>query len=298
MFRMMLGFVFGVWATLLLGAAVAVKVGPALLPDGGQIAFESDRDGNWEIYTLDVRTSINFNLTRNNSADHAPSWSPDGRRIAFHSNRASPADIYVMDFADRGIKQITFTGRDWGPRWSPDGKRILFIHGFNEIYVMNTDGSNVRYITVGFGPEWSPDGQQIVYYANQSNSLRSDILLSDADGRYRRNLTASKANDWGPSWLPDGGSVAFLSSRDGTTRVYVLDTGCTLTTTNVDACTRPFDLVGATNRAPRWSPDGRQLTFDSIYKFQSQLYIVDANGGNLRRINTMTGNDQFPVWSP
>lgn len=298
MFRITIGFAFGVWAAVVMGMTAAVKIGPILVPNGGQIAFESDRDDNWEIYTLDVRTSLAYNLTRHASADHAPTWSPDGRQIAFHSNRASDADIYVMDANGRNVRQITFSGRDWRPRWSPDGSRFLFIHGFNEIYVMNADGSDARYITIGFGPEWSPDGRQIVFYANQANSLSSDIHLSDADGRNRRNLTNSIANDWGPSWLPDGNSVAFVSSREGSTRVYVLDMACTFSAGQADACIHLLNLSSAINRTPRWSPDGRQLTFDSIYQWQSQLYFVNADGTNLRRVTTLAGNDLYPVWSP
>ncbi|MBI5670871.1 MAG: PD40 domain-containing protein [Chloroflexi bacterium] len=298
MFRIVLGLSFIVWMALLVGLAAALRVGPGMMPNGGQIAFESDRDGNWEVYTLDVRTSLAYNLTRNRFADHAPTWSPDGRQIAFHSNRASDADLYVMDAAGRHVRQITFTGRDWRPRWSPDGTRLLYIHGFNEIYVMNVDGSGSRYVTVGFGPEWSPDGRQIVYYVNQPNSLSSDIHLSDADGRNRRNLTNNVANDWGPSWLPDGNSVAFISSREGNPRVYVLDTACTLSARQPDTCVHLLNLSSAINRTPRWSPDGRQLAFDSIYQWQSQLYFVNADGTNLRRIRNPAGNDLYPVWSP
>ncbi len=58
---------------------------PAWSPDGRQIAFQTDRDGNWDIYLMNVDGSGPVNLTRNGSADRLPSWSPDGRMLAFTS---------------------------------------------------------------------------------------------------------------------------------------------------------------------------------------------------------------------
>jgi TolB protein len=174
----------------------------------------------------------------------------------------------------------------------------MFIRGFDEIYTMNADGSNVQYVINGFGPEWSPDARQIVFYVNQGNRLNADIHISDADGRHEQNVTNSSAHDWGPSWLPDGRSIAFVSSRDGSARVYVLDTACTLTSGAADVCTHLLEISSAIRETPHWSRDGRQVAFNSIYQWQSQLYFVNADGTNLRRMIAGGGNDQYPAWSP
>jgi TolB protein len=296
MVRIIVGLAFGIWTAVLILMAVTLEIVPALASDEGQVAFESDRDGNWEIYTLDLRTSIAYNLTHTPAADHSPSWSPDGGQIAFHSNRSSDTDIYVMSFSGRDVLRITDSGRDWRPRWSPDGKRIMFIRDFDEIYMMNADGSEAQYITNGFGPEWSPDGKQLVFYLNQANSLKTDIYISDADGHHEQNLTRSSTHDWGPTWLPDGRSIAYVSSSDGNSRIYVLDTVCALA--GDAGCAHLLDDGGVIHETPHWSPDGRQVAFNSIYQWQSQLYFMDADGTHLRRLITVSGNDQQPAWSP
>ena len=70
---------------------------PSWSPDGTQIAFYTDRDGNNEIYVMDADGSNPINLTNNAASDLAPVWSPDGSRIAFQSGRDGNAEIFVMD---------------------------------------------------------------------------------------------------------------------------------------------------------------------------------------------------------
>ncbi len=72
--------------------------GPDWSPDGRRIAFDSDRDGNFEVYAMNADGSGVTRLTVRDAHDVGPAWSPDGRRIAFHSNREDGNwDIYVMN---------------------------------------------------------------------------------------------------------------------------------------------------------------------------------------------------------
>ena len=60
---------------------------PAWSPDGSKIAFQSNRDGNWEIYTMNADGSNQTNISNNDFDDGSPSWSPDGSKIAFNTVR-------------------------------------------------------------------------------------------------------------------------------------------------------------------------------------------------------------------
>jgi Tol biopolymer transport system component len=110
-----------------------------------KIAFESNRDGNFEIYVMNSNGSSQTRLTFNPSADMLPSWSPDGRRIVFDSSRDGDRNIYVMNADGSNQGRLTDNpAMDIEPKWSPDGGFIAFVSnrdGPYSIYVMNIDGS-------------------------------------------------------------------------------------------------------------------------------------------------------------
>jgi len=79
---------------------------PAVSPDGQTIAFMSRRDGNWEIYRMQLDGSGLRRLTENAANDGLPVWSPDGRSIAFASNRGGPWAIWVMNANGNNQRQL------------------------------------------------------------------------------------------------------------------------------------------------------------------------------------------------
>jgi Tol biopolymer transport system component len=144
---------------------------PAWSPDGRKIAFESQRDGNFEIYIMNSDGSGQTNLTHNPDEDRGPTWSPDGKKIAFERGR--PRDIHVVNADGTGEVNLTRDPAwDFVPQWSPDGRRIAFVRvvpgpgdsphgGDEEIYVMNADGSHIKRLTnspgVDYAPLWKPN---------------------------------------------------------------------------------------------------------------------------------------------
>ncbi|WP_298815282.1 TolB family protein [Chloroflexus sp.] len=89
-------------------------------PDGRTIAFASDRNGNWEIYVMNVDGSNLRQLTNNVAVDDAPTWSPDGSQLAFASNRDGDFEIYILNVSDGSIaQQVTWNAaQDRWPLWA------------------------------------------------------------------------------------------------------------------------------------------------------------------------------------
>src|SRR5690349_16300674 len=91
----------------------------------GKIVFDTDRDGNYEIYTVDSDGSNQTRLTNNSSRDRDAAWSPDGSRIAFQANRDGNYEIYTMNADGSNPTRLTNnTATEDEPSWSPDGSKI------------------------------------------------------------------------------------------------------------------------------------------------------------------------------
>jgi Tol biopolymer transport system component len=139
---------------------------PVWSPDGREIAFRSDRDGNWELYTIRPDGSGIRRLTNNPAVDATPSWSPNGLQLAFTSDRAEQGnfEIYVMNANGSGVRRLTNNpATDFEPALAPDGKRLVFTSdrgGSLQVYSMASNGSDVRQLTHrGFAsrtPDWQP----------------------------------------------------------------------------------------------------------------------------------------------
>ena len=286
----------------------------------GQIAFSSNRDGNWEIYVMNVDGGNQQNLTNNPADDRDPSWSPDGKRIIFYSNRdghaidgRSTSEIYVMN-VDGGNPQNLTNDRndDRFPAWSPDGKRIAFVSDrdgpprYFDIYVMDADGSNLQRLTNDPRddrfPAWSPDSERIVFGARREGHFETkfavtyEIYVMDADGGNQRRRTKNLHDDRSPSWSPDGTRIVFSARRDGhvqdkwglTYEIYVMDAD--------GGNEQRLTENGVYEGQPAWSPDGKRIAFVSNRDGNVEIYAMDADGGNPQNLTNNPHADYGPAW--
>jgi len=177
----------------------AVDRYPAWSPDGERLAFVSNRDGNFEIYTLPLNTLRPTRLTNAPGLERHPAWSPDGNYLAFESNRHGNPEIYLMPFtcidrpdgcATPPIRLTHHPALDSKPAWSPDGKYLAF--------------------------ESERDGNPDIYLL-QTNSF----LQSQASNRQPQRLTQNPAWDYQPSWTAEN-RILFTSTRNGSADIYQL----------------------------------------------------------------------------
>lgn len=135
-------------------------------PSGTHIAFTSQRDGNIEIYTVNIANGALINLSRHPREDFYPKWSPNGDEIAFISTRNGGQQLFIMAMDGGNSRQIT--------------------HGNMSISHVN----------------WSPDGQWLVYSAAPIYGYNRHLFIISADGGEPRQLTFSSDDDFLPIWKP------------------------------------------------------------------------------------------------
>lgn len=190
----------------------------AVSPDGQKLAFVSDRDGNPELFLLNMSGGAISQLTSTAApcVNEYPTWEPDGSGLAWQTNCPGNYEIYRADLryaqdksADlqaslvRPINISNNPGEDIQPRISPSGLHVVFRSnrdGNGEIYVMRSrDGSALRRITTSARanesrPTWSPDGLEIIFDSDADGDL--ELYVREFDGTRERRLTDNTADDY------------------------------------------------------------------------------------------------------
>jgi unsaturated rhamnogalacturonyl hydrolase len=152
---------------------------PVFSPDGSQVAFASNRSGDWDLYLVAPDgTNVRAAVTNGSSDELHPSFTPDGQGLVFSSNReAGNWDIYTATIGSDGTwrRLTSHPSADRFPTVSPDGNAITFRSerdGDSEIYVMTGDGSDLRQITSNAAfdsyPTFTPDGSGVVFASDRA----------------------------------------------------------------------------------------------------------------------------------
>lgn len=271
--------------------------------DGSKIVFESSRDGNNEIFVMNTDGSDQTRLTNNDGYDGFARWSPNGKQIAFVSDRDGNAEIYIMN-AD-GSQQTRLTNNpadETSPTWSPDGSMIAFntsrFGDGEEILRRNISGGETwglnetrltfvkPHHSAGANNfiSWSPDGLQIAFESDRDRDDPEIYLINAVDGSNMQRLTYTRALDEVPSWSPDSKQIIFSSDMHGEPQsgeydIYIM---------NRDGSDqkRLTHFIGQDTN-PSMSPDGSKIVFESWQNGHPEIYTMDVDGTDVKRLTTM-----------
>ena len=241
-------------------------------PDGGTVAFNSDREGEMNLWLHDVRAGGDRRITSGPGGDYQPSWSPDGRWLAFFSARSGNSDIWSVSVADGRLTRLTDDpAMDTNPAVSPDGKQIAFMsdrEGRTDVWVMQADGSGQHRVSAGVGGHflrWTRDGRYLVFREELGPKNRI-VRLDVADGTV--TPLPDVASGGHMSWSPDQSLILDVRAHK-TLFVYPVAGS---------APRRVFEFDDPDVRIdyPVWSPDGRHVLFDRAAPHGGDLWVLDG----------------------
>ncbi len=259
-----------------------------------KIAFISDRDGNPELYMMDYDGFNPVRLTFNETVDYMPGWSTDGKKIAYTSYRGDKATLWLYSIYE-GTRSLVFDeGTTYGPVFSPDGKKMAFCssedEGNSEIYTANSDGTKVKRLTfnkaIDTAPTWSPNSRLIAFTSDRGGTPQ--IYIMDAEGSNIERVSFGGNYFDGPAWSPTANTIAFVSRVNQVFDIYLLNRDTNRMLKLTESIAR--------NEYPTWSPDGRHIIYSSNRSGSIQLWTIDYNGSNRRRL-TSSGENKLADWS-
>ncbi len=207
---------------------------PVASPDGRWIAYQSDRDGDFDIFIMNRLGGQQRRLTSNTHADRLAGWSPDGQWVVYSTDPAGDELFSLRRVSVDGStdESILDNGQRLShPRYSPDGRYLVFTMGPEprdartwEIARLELETGELVTLTNNdvrdASPVFSPDGESILYITYDGGS--NAIARMDVDGSNARILYDTSASDWSAAYSPDGQYIVFTSNVSEQDQLYLM----------------------------------------------------------------------------
>ena len=268
-----------------------------------KIVFSCDRTAKKEIYTMNFDGSDARQITKIRSISMGAAWSPDGNRIAFsvfnrHSDNTKNIDLFEYSFKTGAMKLLSNRkGINSGVSYHPNGTQAaltLSYSGNPEIYLLDLASRSTTQLThsVGFDvdPSFSPDGTKLAFVSSRAGKPMVYTLNMSNPTDVKRITYAGQYNAT-PSWAPDGKKILFAGWVDKHFDIFTV----TADGSKIDRFTKDE----GNNEDPSFSPNGNMITFSSNRGGKEKaIYLMNADGTNVRRLTFGLGNCSGSKWSP
>jgi Tol biopolymer transport system component len=258
-----------------------------------KVVFTSNRDGNKNIYSINIDGTGLTRLTSYSGSDFYPEASPDGRKITYASDIGGIWQIMVMDWNGKNKKQITHNSFRCGyPSWSFDGKYIYFeayINGDWELYRIKSDGTGQKRLTFNSSyNDWHPNGHPFKYEVIYESGVtgKENIYVMSHSGSGIRKIGGSGPRRRVPDVSNDGKKITYMRYSGSNSDIWIMD----YNGQNEIKLTSNPDWDGH----PSFSPDDKYIIYDEIKGSKEDLIIIDIASGAKTNITNSSSIDEDP----
>jgi Tol biopolymer transport system component len=292
-------------------------MGPTPIGGGpGTIAFASNREGNFQIWVSDVDGNNATKITNMPSGACQPAWSPDGNQLVFISPCTKDQEwyensaLYVINLGVDSERKLTDgINGDYDPSWAPSELILFTSRESNQPNLYTIDpvlGGAPKSLTQhswNYRGDWSADGQSIAFVSTRLSPVPKVFTmpaLGELDSAGGQAKEFSRGQEFAynqPRYSPDGQFLMFRKTVPNTSSPAELvgskleDIG--LKESNIAS----YQSVGPFNDAD-YSPDGKWIVYEGWPDAEHNIYIMTANGSNVRQV-TSGGSFNFdPAWRP
>jgi Tol biopolymer transport system component len=283
---------------------------PAWSPDGRQIAFihtpltPDDRTHDFErsrLWLMDADGGNQRQLGDVVTDLVAPSWSPSGDAVVVGNKTG---DLFIVRTDGTLARRLSWNGwADFDPAWSPDGQSIAYAamrDGKAALLVISADGSHVKPVVTSFEqldhPSWAPGSDQLVF-AGYTTDQGDRLYVVKADGSGLKPITdrAGAYSRYATSaWSRDGQQIAFTVIIEVFAGIFTVPPS----DGKPRSLSPKFGKKLVRDLDPAWSPDGRLLAFESFRDSDPEIYTMNRDGTDVKRLTKSRGYDGAPAWSP
>ncbi|MCK7479323.1 MAG: hypothetical protein M0C28_19645 [Candidatus Moduliflexus flocculans] len=267
----------------------------------GRILFTCTRGDFNQLCMVNADGTGYQQITNVQAHNYYPVYSPLGGSIVYASNQnGGYFDLFLFVFEGSRLIRLTENiGNVISPSFSPDGQAVLFANraadGPTSLWKVESTGKNPKLLYAGpntiVSADWSPDGNTIAFAMAVESPNAYEVFLMNADGTGVRQLTRGLEGIGGSlDWSPDGKYLLIYAGPLGDKNIFRVD---------VEAQTASQLTDGGNNAAAAYSPDGAWIAFNSLRNDdQADIFIMRADGSDLRQITDNPEPDWQPQWEP
>ncbi len=281
-------FLVGAAAVFVVTIAMGAETSSAVREATKTVVFQSNRDGDDDIYTVALAPSARpVALTKNTVQDATPTAFQDGSKIVFARGNKTGWDLYMMRPDGTDQQQLTSTPKvdEFDPVPSPDGKYVAFesdATGNTDIFLMpvkrGATPTNLTRTTANDGdPSWSPDSERIAFWTRAKGNTDIAVVAVSSPGKITR-LTTGPERDNDPAWSSQN-EIAF--ARYGTSLdIWKMNSS--------GQNQRQLTTGSSEDSEPVWTDDGRILFVRGPDPARSsapyRMWVMNGDGTGLEAV--------------